>query len=67
MTYFMFLTSPNLARIVFLGICRRFSVLSWVLALSLHREAAFGAVSPGSVLAQVHSQGGHTPPFSLFP
>ena len=65
MIYFMFLTSPNLARIVFLGICRPLNVLSWVLAVGLHRGAVLGAVSLGSVLAQVHSQGRHMPPFSL--
>lgn len=59
----MFLTSPNLAGIVFLGICRSFKVLSWVLALSLHRRPVFGAVSLGSALAQLHSQRRHTLPF----
>lgn len=65
MIYFMFLTSPNLPRIVFLGICRCFYVPGWVLALSLHRGVVSGAVSSGFLLAWTHSQGSHTPPFSL--
>lgn len=38
----MFLTCPNMATTVFLGICRPLNVLNWVLALRyLHRGAAF--------------------------
>lgn len=41
-------------------------VLSWVLALSLHRGAVFGAGSFGAVLAHVQSHRRHMPLFSLF-